>query len=206
MNIIDKNTKIYGSFSSNPGNNGCIYFNRRFAEDGINSIYKSFYSDNIKESVSAAKTLDFKGFAISSPFKIEVLKYVDELDYNTQQIGAANTIVNNNGILKAYNTDYIGVLKYLKNRNIKKLIIVGDGGFSKAVRYACDILNIDTEIINRKNWNKLITLKGIIFNATPIEIHTDQILIDGRPFTEEGKQIALLQAEEQYKIYTNEQY
>jgi hypothetical protein len=28
------------------------------------------------------------------------------------------------------------------------------------------------------------------------------ILIDGRPFTEDGKIIATLQAEEQYKIYT----
>lgn len=204
MSFINKDTKIYGSFSLNPGNNGCEYFNRRFKEDGINSIYKSFYSNDIEKSINAAKELDFKGFAISSPFKIKVLKYVNELDYNVQQIGAANTIINNNGILKAYNTDYIGVFNYLKNFNIKKLIILGDGGFSKAVKYACNILNIDTEIINRKNWNKLINLKGIIFNATPVEIYTNQTIIDGRPFTKEGKEIALLQAEEQYKIYTNE--
>ena len=41
MNLINKDTKIYCSFSSNPGNNGCIYFNTKFQQNNINAIYKS---------------------------------------------------------------------------------------------------------------------------------------------------------------------
>ena len=43
---INKDTKIYGSFSSNPGNNGCVFFNRKFQENNINAIYKLNITDN----------------------------------------------------------------------------------------------------------------------------------------------------------------
>ena len=45
-------------------------------------------------------------------------------------------------------------------------------------------------------------LEGTVFNATPIDVEVKGTLIDGRPFTDAGKAIAALQAEEQYKIYT----
>ena len=68
--MINKDTKIYGSFSNNPGNNGCKFFNSKFKEDNINAIYKSFYSSNIRDSINAVKILGIKGCAISMPFKV----------------------------------------------------------------------------------------------------------------------------------------
>ena len=201
MNTINKDTKIYGSFSSNPGNNGCIFFNNKFQQDGINAIYKSFYSDGILGSVVAAKILKFSGFAVSMPFKVEILDHVDEIEFAAKTIGAANTIVNNDGHLIAYNTDWIGVYKYLLPNKPDKLFILGNGGFAKAVEYACNQLDISYEVITRKDWNKISNLKGTIFNATPVDVEVKGTLIDGRPFTESGKQIAALQAEEQYRIY-----
>jgi len=204
VNTINKDTKIYGSFSSNPGNNGCMFFNNKFQENSINAIYKSFYSDNIKNSVIAAKTLNFAGFAVSMPFKVEVLNYVNDIDPAAKIIGAANTIVNSNGFLKAYNTDWIGVHNYLSLLNKpEQLYILGNGGFGKAVEYACIQLNIPYRFILRAEWNKVPNLDGIIFNATPVDVEVKGILIDGRPFVEgQGRVIADLQAEEQYKIYT----
>jgi shikimate dehydrogenase len=204
MTSINKDTKIYGSFSTNPGNNGCTFFNNKFKENNIDAIYKSFYSDNIEQSVLAAKYLGFAGFAVSMPFKTEVLKYVDIMQYAVKEIGAANTIVNKKGILKAYNTDSIAVYNYLQDKNIDFLNIVGNGGFSKAVQYACNYLGIKYSIVLRHDFDNVPNLKGYIFNATPADIQVKGVLIDGRPFTEQGKEIARLQAEEQYKIYTNE--
>lgn len=203
MNLINKDTKIYCSFSSNPGNNGCVYFNTKFQQNNINALYKSFYSDNIQKSIEAVKTLDISGFAISMPFKIEVLKYVDEIDLAAQEIGAANTIINKGGYLKAYNTDWMGVRKFLLD-SPKFLIILGNGGFSKAVQYACNSLNINYQVITRNNWSEIPNLEGNIFNATPIDVQVKGNLIDGRPFTPTGKLIAELQAEEQFKLYINE--
>lgn len=208
--MIDKDTKIYCSFSINPGNNGCIFFNNAFKEKNINAIYKSFYSNNIKNSIDAVKALNISGFAISIPFKVETLNYVDEVSNEVQKIGACNTVLNNNGRLTAYNTDYSGVRSYIENLHldIDFLYILGNGGFSKSIQYTCDLLNLNFEIIDRKNWYKLSKLKNKwIFNATPIEVNmVDNNVIDGRPFTQEGKIISYNQSIQQFKLYTGINY
>lgn len=205
MNTINKDTKLYGSFSSNPGNNGCMFFNNKFQQDGINAIYKSFYSDNILSSIVAAKILKFSGFAVSMPFKAKVLGHVDEIDPAAEAIGAANTIVIKDGRLKAYNTDWIGVYKYLSIlTKPEQLFILGNGGFGRAVQYACTQLNIPYKFILRAEWDKVPNLDGMVFNATPVDVEVRGTLIDGRPFVEgQGRIIADLQAEEQYKLYIN---
>ena len=205
MNIINKDTKLYGSFSSNPGNNGCMFFNTRFQQDGINAIYKSFYSDNILSSVVAAKILKFSGFAVSMPFKAKVLGHVDEIDFAVEAIGAANTIINKDGRLKAYNTDWVGVYNYLSLlTKPEQLFILGNGGFGRAVQYACTQLNIPCKFILRDEWDRVPYLDGMVFNATPVDVEVRGTLIDGRPFVEgQGRVIADFQAEEQYKLYIN---
>jgi len=205
VNTINKDTKLYGSFSSNPGNNGCMFFNNKFQQDGVNAIYKSFYSDNILSSIVAAKILKFSGFAISMPFKAKVLSHVDEIDSAAEAIGAANTIVNKDGWLKAYNTDWVGVYNYLALlTKPEQLFILGNGGFGRAVQYACTQLNIPCKFILRAEWDRVPNLDGMVFNATPADVEVKGTLIDGRPFIEgQGRMIADLQAEEQYKLYIN---
>ena len=201
--MINKDTKIYCSFSSNPGNNGCIFFNSEFKERNMNAIYKSFYSDDIKKSIEAVKSLGIKGFALSMPFKIEALDYVDEVEDSARKISSINTVVNNDGYLTGYNTDWVGVKKYFETRRFDSIYIIGNGGFSKAVQYTCDIMDIKFSIITRKNWRLIEELDDkIIFNATPVDVKTNNFLIDGRPHTDIGKEIALYQAKEQFKIYT----
>ena len=203
--MINKDTKIYGSFSANPGNNGCIFFNAAFEKYEINAIYKSFYSEDLNKTIEAVKHLNFGGFALSMPFKVEVLKYLNEAESAVYEIGACNTVVNQNGKLIGYNTDWIGVKNYFLDR-IDSLTILGNGGFSKAVQYLCKVKNIPYQVITRKDWGKVYDLEGYVFNATPIDIATKGVLIDGRPFANAGKTIAKLQATEQFKIYTEINY
>ena len=204
--MINKETKIYCSFSSNPGNNGCKFFNGKFERNGIDAIYKSFYSDDIKKSIDAVKSLDIKGFALSMPFKIEALNYLDGVESSANKIGSVNTVVNTNGYLRGYNTDWIGVKKYFEIRRFDSIYIIGNGGFSKAVQYTCNIMDIKFNIITRKDWRLIDKLNDkVLFNATPVDIKTDNFLIDGRPHTDTGKEMALYQAKEQFKIYTGVQ-
>ena len=118
---IDKDTAIYCSFSTNPGNNGCEFFNKQFQIYKLNAIYKSFRSESIKESIEAVKALDIKGFALGMPFKIHVLDYLNEVDNTVKKIGSVNTVINNKGILKGYNTDWIGVKKFFELSNFKSI-------------------------------------------------------------------------------------
>lgn len=213
---INKDTKLYGSFSNNPGNNGCIFFNTEFEKHGINAIYKSFFSNDIQKLMTSVRHLNFSGFALSMPFKTEIVNYtllasglsvfLDEIDPTAKEIGAVNTVINNNGVLIGYNTDWIGVKKYFMANNINgHVTILGNGGFSKAVQYACKNMNLTYDIIKRSNWSDITNLKenDIVFNATPIDISSNGMLIDGRPFTEQGKEIANYQAIEQFYLYTS---
>ena len=72
----------------------------------------------------------------------------------------------------------------------------------KLVEHVCKDMSINYEIISRalQNWETLETLENkTLFNATPIDIDArSNILIDGRPFTEEGKKIARYQPMKQF--------
>ena len=87
---------------------------------------------------------DFDGLNVTIPYKQKVMKYLDEIDETAAKIGAVNTIVNHNGVLKGYNTDYLGFMEMLKRNHIdvqgKKTAVLGSGGASRAVAAALAIL------------------------------------------------------------------
>jgi shikimate dehydrogenase len=208
---IDRNTKIFGSFSSNPGNNGNLYFNEQFSNKNINALYKSFYSEDIKKSYEAAKTLSFGGFAVSMPFKREILNYIDVLTDEVQIIGACNTVKFKDGKSIGYNTDYLGVIRYLtseSNIDLSNIYILGDGGFAGSVKYALYKMGLDYNLITRSNWSFIPDLRdAFIINCTPVEFikfHESCRFLDCLPTSETGKIIAKYQAEEQLKIYLDD--
>jgi shikimate 5-dehydrogenase len=206
---INKDTKIYGSFSETPGNNGCIFFNNAFEKYNINAIYKSFYSNDIKKTIEAVKHLEFSGFALSMPHKITVIPHLNHLDEISHKIGAVNTVINTNGELTGYNTDFFGIIDFFSYINIDKNInIIGNGGFSKAIQYACRKLNIEYKIFERKDIDTIPSILNETFiNATPIEIKSIYSrIIDLRPNTFYGKMVAENQAKHQFKLYTGIDY
>lgn len=78
---------------------------------------------------------DFRGINVTIPYKQTVIPYLDELDPKAAAIGAVNTIVNRNGRLIGYNTDYDGVAALLRHAGLspegKTVAILGTGGTSK---------------------------------------------------------------------------
>jgi Shikimate dehydrogenase substrate binding domain. len=93
------------------------------------------------------KRKEFAGINVTIPYKQKVIAYLDELDPLAQKIGAVNTVVNNSGRLRGYNTDYYGLL-YLFNRNNimaehKKCLILGSGGTSKTARAVLESLGAE---------------------------------------------------------------
>ena len=209
---INKDTKIYGSFSLNAGDNGNIFFNKYFQLYNINAIYKSFSIKNIEDVVKAAKCLNFDGFAVSMPFKKEVIKHLDEITEPVKITNACNTVINKDGKFIGYNTDYLAVreeLDFIKKINVNVnhgLVILGDGGMASSAKYAAELLNIEYQIITRENWNDIKKLKNkVILNCTPvenIELDISNTFIDCIPTTEMGKSIHKILAKEQFYLYT----
>tara|TARA_R110000824_G_scaffold5466_8_gene25304 strand:+ start:501 stop:1142 length:642 start_codon:yes stop_codon:yes gene_type:complete len=206
MNWINKDTEIYCSFAKKAGNTGCQMMNTAFHYHGLNKIYKSFSVDSMINGIIAVKTLGIKGFAITMPYKIQVIKFVNEMTDEVKDIGAANTVINNNGVLKAYNTDYLAAKTILDELLGKDLYILGGGGYAAAVHVAARDLGYTPNIINRKNWNTIKNIKdSIIYNCTPVEnIQVDKSneFIDCIVTTETGKRLATIQASHQFKLYT----
>ena len=213
MSWINKDTEIYCSFAKKAGNTGCQMMNSAFYYHGLNKIYKSFSIDNIEDAVNAVKTLNIKGFAITMPYKKEILEFVDDADINVSEIGAANTVINKQGRLKAYNTDYLAALDYLTcyKKEIKlsydgKLAILGNGGYAAAVKAAASTLGIEWFLVTRHSWEIIKDIKdSIIYNCTPVEniqVDTSNTFIDCIVTTETGRKLATMQASHQFKLYT----
>lgn len=69
--------------------------------------------NNLKKAVEGIRAYKIKGCNVTIPYKVEVIKYLDEVDKNSLLIGAVNTIKNEKYKLIGYNTDGIGFVKSL---------------------------------------------------------------------------------------------
>ncbi|MGL4567708.1 MAG: shikimate dehydrogenase family protein [Fusobacteriaceae bacterium] len=124
-------------------------------EDGSGKGKKESFLESI---VSRIRRGDLKGANITVPYKEEILKYIDILDSEARKIGSVNTLVLENGKIKGYNTDYIGVLATLNKMKInirdRKVYILGNGGSAKAVFHAVIIGGGIPYIISRNPNNE----------------------------------------------------
>lgn len=94
-------------------------------------LSKEEFSDFMKKKA-------FTAINVTIPYKKDVIPYLDELDAPAKAIGAVNTIVNQNGKLKGYNTDFTGFLYMVKKHDVhmagKKVLVIGNGGASAAIQ------------------------------------------------------------------------
>lgn len=78
---------------------------------------------------------EFAAINVTIPYKEAVIPYLDEISETAKSIGAVNTIVNRNGRLTGYNTDFLGMVALIQQAGIvikdKKVLVLGSGGTSK---------------------------------------------------------------------------
>ena len=70
--------------------------------------YVAVETTELDETLKALIALNVRGIAISMPFKTEVMKKLDVVSDDVKVIGACNTVVNEDGVLHGYNTDWRG--------------------------------------------------------------------------------------------------
>jgi len=135
--------------------------------------------EELQEGVESLKKIKINGFNVTIPHKIEMMKYLDKLDESCSIIGAVNTVTNDDGILKGYNTDMDGFLEPFKKRNINiknlKVLLLGSGGAARAIvaGFAKEHAQSIT-IANRtvENANNLVEFSNKIgLNANAIKIN-----------------------------------
>ena len=141
---------------------------------------------------------DFLGINVTIPYKEEVIPFLDWISEDAKKIGAVNTIVNRNGKLYGYNTDYYGaknlIIKTGVEINNKKVLILGTGGTSKTLFSVVKDLGA-REIIkvsrsgkdNCVKYDEAVKLHGdaeVIVNTTPSGMYPngDSVPIDINAF------------------------
>jgi len=135
----NKDTQLCMSLSGRPGNFGLRFHNHLYEQLGLNFYYKAFSSQDLPGAVAGIRALGIRGCGVSMPFKEACIALVDELDPSAAAIQSINTIVNTDGHLKAYNTDYIAIAQLLKSHAVPQassFALRGSGGMAKAVASA----------------------------------------------------------------------
>lgn len=135
-----------------------------------------------KENLNSFMTeKNFKAINVTIPYKQDVIPFLDSIDEHAKKIGAVNTIVNKNGKLFGYNTDFIGLRTLIVNAGAnlegKKVLILGTGGTSKTATEVAASLNAgQVLIVSRREGENCITYDDAVKN------HNDaQIIINTTP-------------------------
>ena len=152
--------------------------------------------------IDSLKKIRIAGFNVTIPHKIEIMKFLDDMDTTSKVIGAVNTVSNENGKLKGYNTDMIGFLDPIKKKNLaikdSQVLLLGAGGAARAIVTAMvkekagkiTIVNRTLENANKlaefakkiggnvdtvsiQEANKLITDYKFIINSTSIGMRNE---------------------------------
>lgn len=159
---------------------------------GYNYIKKEIIESELESFI---KQKSFKGLNVTIPFKERVIPFLDVISENAKRIGAVNTVVNKNGILYGYNTDYWGLLSLLKKANInlknKNILILGTGGTAKTAYCVCKDLKASyvaflsrnktsENIFSYSDISKIKDKFEVIINTTPSGMYpnVESILID----------------------------
>ena len=124
---------------------------------------------------------DFAGLNVTIPYKESVIPYLDHIDEAAKAIGAVNTIVNKDGRLYGYNTDFYGMARLISHARISlagmKVIILGTGGTSKTAMAVARSLGAREVLrVSRTDTDGVITYEELY------ESHTDaEVLINTTP-------------------------
>ena len=131
---------------------------------------------------------NFKAINVTIPYKQAVIPYLDEIEENAKKIGAVNTIVNRDGKLIGYNTDFLGMKALATKIGVslegKKVLILGSGGTSRTANAVATSLGAKQVLtVSRKESDNCITYEKAytdhsdaeyIINTTPIGMYPNQ--------------------------------
>ncbi len=143
QNKFNHNTKIIGvighpikhSFSP-------LIHNIAFEISGLNFIYLPFDvpSNSLKDAMKGLVALGIKGFNVTLPLKEKILPLLKDVSEEANIIGAVNTVVNDDGTLRGYNTDVTGIVEslnpYKEELAGAKVSVIGTGGAARSVIYS----------------------------------------------------------------------
>ena len=210
------------SLSGRPGNFGTTFHNYLYEKLGLNFIYKAFTTQDIEHAVKGIRALGVRGCAVSMPFKESCMPFLDEIHSSAKAIESVNTIVNDDGFLRAYNTDYIAIVKLIEKYQLNNYAktgrylaaLYGYEYIDSLVNQCAEIL-VNVTPIGMKGGKEetelafpqsMINAANIAFDVVAIPAETPFIRYaesKGKKVIS-GAEVIVLQAVEQFELYTHQ--
>lgn len=174
-----------------------VMHNAAFGATGFSGVYAAIRVKDIRLAVAGFRSLGLRGASITLPHKEAVMACLDYIDPRARRIKAVNTIVNENGTLKGFNTDWAGALKTLEEKIPlagRRVAVIGAGGAARAVAHGVSSAGGTVVLFNRtaEKGSALAAELGAEFrpldqfDAERIEILVNTTSVGMAPQTEES--------------------
>jgi len=151
--IINSKTRLYGVIGDPVAHSlSPAIHNAAFAHARINGVYTAFHVTDLPAAVAGIRALNIRGCSVTIPHKVAVMNLLDEVDLLARQIGAVNTIVNENGRLCGFNSDSPGAVAALLEKTPivhRKVAVIGAGGAARALAHGVVDHGGKLTIVNR---------------------------------------------------------
>ncbi len=159
------------------------YFTDKFETEDINARYVNIELPKITDLPGALDNLmNVRGFNVTIPYKRDVMDYLDRIDPTAAEIGAVNVVkIESDGSKTGYNTDVIGFTESIRpliRPGMKRALVLGVGGATRAVIYGLRSLGIEPVTVSRRPgggnlmWEQItpdvICTHEVIVNCTPL--------------------------------------
>lgn len=155
--------------------------NAAFQELGLDFVYVPFnvHPDNLEAAVRGIRALQIVGVNVTIPHKESVIRFLDWVSPEAQQISSVNTVHNSEGLLRGYSTDGQGFIESLGQMAAevvgKKVVVLGAGGSARAIVNALAVRGCQVTVANRTLSRAIEMVEALKAKLGEHPIHAVQI-------------------------------
>jgi 3-dehydroquinate dehydratase / shikimate dehydrogenase len=133
---IGAETRVYGVLGRSVQRSlSPVLHNRAFEAAGVDAVFVPLQAEALGPFIEAVPQLGLSGFSVTTPYKVDILPFLQEVDEAAALCGSVNTVMVHDGMLQGSTTDGLGVLTPLRKRvdvKGKNVVILGAGGAARS--------------------------------------------------------------------------
>jgi shikimate dehydrogenase len=187
--VIDARTEVYAVIGRPLDHTlSPAVHNAAFAAVGRNAVYLALPTADPAGALAGARALGLRGLSITIPHKEAALAGVDEVEAEARALGAINTVIIRDGLLKGTNTDAPAIVACLERVGPvagRRALILGTGGAARAAAFGLSKAGAEVIVAGRRaeraaelardlgvggeSWSEIGSIDpGLVINATPV--------------------------------------
>lgn len=139
--------------------------NAAIEEHKLNKLYIPIevQKKDLDTVVKGISRMNFDGFNVTIPYKVDIIKYLDDIDESALMAGAVNTVVIKSGKMKGFNTDGRGFILAFKagtSESVqgKKFLVLGGGGAARAITVSLVLNGAEQVFLHNRTHEKALRL------------------------------------------------